>query len=496
MRIALAILVSLLALVVGCQVTPEYRRPAVLATNSVPTHFTGDSATTNGVIWKVAEPGAHLPRNGWWEIFHDATLNRLETMATNANQDLAAGLARIEQARALLQTARAGSMPQISAGASGIRQGTSQNAPQNGRPAGARHEYSTMNAGVGLSWELDLWGRVRAQSEAARARMTATVDDFESGKLAVAAEVATTYFTIGALDIELLSLKDSVETYKRSLELTRNRRQEGIASDLDVSLAETQLRTTEAQIPVVRLQRISALNALAVLCGRPATGFEVAPKLNGTEGLPMIPVTLPSDLLERRPDIAAAERRMAAANADAGVAKASFYPRFMFSGLAGLQSVDIGTWFDWPSRLWSVGPSLEVPLFTGKRLKSQLAFARAAYQETTARYRQTVLRAFQEMETQMATVQLKHAQLDAETAALTSARRTLAVADNRYRAGLVTYLEVATAQAAVLARERTLDQLLGDCRIATVNLIKAAGGGWDMGEKQPLPPQPSPIPHN
>ena len=286
-----------------------------------------------------------------------------------------------------------------------------------------------------------------------------------------------------ALEAEYEVLQRTVVSYKRSWELTVNRRKGGIASDLDVSQAQTQLRTTEAQLPAVRLQRRRVLHAIATLCGQPAPDFGIAETGQGTNAVPTVPVTLPSELLERRPDIARAERRMAAANSEIGVAQGAFYPRLQINGLAGFESVSGSSWFDWPSRLWAVGPSLEFPLFTGGRNKARLAFARAAYNETVGAYRQTVLGAFQEVEDQVAAQSLLRTQLEAEEAALASARQTVDIANNRYDAGLVTYLEVSTAQNAELIVERTVVELRGQTMVAAVGLIKALGGGWQAPQQ-------------
>jgi len=331
---------------------------------------------------------------------------------------------------------------------------------------------------------------VRRQTEAARARVAASAADVESTKLILQAEVAADYFTLRALDAELGLIADTIDTYRRSLELTANRRKGGVASDLDVAQAETQLRTTEAELPALQLQRTKLLHAMAALCGQAASGFELAQPRAGLAPPPALPVTVPSELLERRPDIAAAERRMAAANAEIGVAQSAFYPRLQFSGLAGLQSVDASAWFDWPSRFWAVGPSLELPLFTGGRNRAQLASARAAHDEAVARYRQTALAAFQEVEDQLAAQHLLASQLESESAALTAARHTLEIANNRYKAGLVTYLEVATAQSAALARERAVAQLQGEKLVAAIGLIKALGGGWQAPTKELAMPKP------
>src|SRR5262249_33965207 len=273
-------------------------------------------------------------------------------------------------------------------------------------------------------------------------------DDLAALILTIQAEIATDYFTLRALDSEYDLLSRTAETYRRSLELTMNRRKGGVATELDVAQAQTQLRATESDLPALRLQRARLEHALATLCGQPATGFRVAVATNYTEKIPAVPLAMPSELLERRPDVAAAEQGMAAANADIGVAQGAFYPRLLLNGLAGFQSISASSWFDWPSRFWAFGPTLELPLYTCGRNRAQLAFARATYDETVAGYRQTVLNAFQEVEDQIAAQQLLHEQLTSEQAALVAAQHTVEIANNRYKAGLVTYLEVATAQSA------------------------------------------------
>lgn len=462
----------------GCRVGPDYHRPAVLGTNAMPAAFSG--AATNGLAsqWKTVEPSAHFPRGAWWEVFNDSELNRLETLANAGNQELAVAAARFEQARAVVDVARSELFPHISANPSYFRQRTSFNQPQNGHAAGIGPTFDNFIIPLEAGWEVDLWGRVRRQVEAARAELAANADVLEAIRLAVQAELATDFFALAAADAEYDLLQRTVETYRRSLELTRNRRAGGIANDLDVSQAASQLKAAEAQLPGVELERTRLRHALATLCGQPATTFKVGLPPGMSPEPPVSPGVLPSELLERRPDIAAAERRMAAANASVGVAQTAFYPRVRLNGLAGFQSVDAGTLFDWPSRFWALGPSVDLPLFTGGRNRAELARARAAYDENVAQYRQTVLVAFQEVEDQLAAQALLAARLEAETAALTAARQTLEIANNRYKAGLVTYLEVAVAQSAALTRESTVVLLRAERLTATVALIKAVGGGW------------------
>ena len=467
-------LLALAVLVPGCMVGPDYKRPSALGTNAMPPAFT-ETTVTNLGEWKPAEPSAHLPRGTWWELFGDAELNRLETMATTGNQELAAALAHFEQARALVNVARADLFPQVSAASSFSRQRSSANSV-----SGKSSTFNTFSVPLEAGWELDLWGRVRRGVEGARARLTAAADDLESAKLAIQAEVAIDYFTLRALDEQYALFQQTIKAYQRSLELTQNRHKSGIATEYDVSLAETQLKSTEAQLPAVDLQRANLRHALATLCGQPATSFAIVESKTTPTNAPVIPNAVPSELLERRPDIASAERRMAAANADVGVATSAFYPRVMLNGLAGFQSIDAGTLFNWPSRVWSVGPSLQLPLFTGGRTRAQLASTRAAYDATVANYRQTVLSAFQEVEDQLAAQRLLAQEFEAENAALKSARRTLEISNTRYKGGVITYLEVAIAQSAALAHEQTVVQLSARRLSAAVSLIKALGAGWSL----------------
>jgi outer membrane protein, multidrug efflux system len=463
-----------LAIIAGCSVGPDYRRPAALKTEPVPEAFTVPTGTNNFGEWKTAEPSANLPRGAWWEIFGDTELSRLETLAASGNQSLAAAAARLEQSRADLGIAKSDFYPQFSAEPEVIPQRLSPNAPlQKGT-----HTYNNFVAPLNMNWELDLWGRVRRQVETARASFVASADDLESARLALQAEVALDYFSLRELDEERRVVAESIETFRHSLELTQNRRKGGIVSDLDVSQAETQLRSTEAELPAIDLERARVLHALATLCGQSAINFQLA-TVPLTNGIPGVPARVPSELLERRPDIAAVERRMASANAQVGVAKSAFYPRVFLTGAAGFQSISADNLFDWPSRVWSLGPSVTLPIFTGGRNRSQLAGARAGYDEAVANYRQTVLTAFQEVEDQLAAQKLLARQIEAQQAALAAARHTLEIANNRYKAGVVTYLEVATAQSAALSNERSFIELEGKRLNAEVGLIKAVGGNWE-----------------
>jgi len=455
-------------------VGPDYQRPSALGTNAMPAAFAEITATNVGK-WKPAEPSAHLPRGSWWEIFEDPELNRLETLATADNQQLAVAFANFQQARTLVDVARSVAFPQISTTPSFSRQRTSANSV-----AGKSSTFNTFNIPLDASWELDLWGRVRRGVEGSRARLTAAVDDLESAKLTIQAELAIDYFTLRSLEVQHQVLVENIAAYRRSLELTQNRHKSGIATELDVAQAETQLRSTEARVPVVDLQSATLRHAMATLCGQPAPTFVVNPVPAATNAPPSVPIAVPSELLERRPDIAAAERLMAAANADIGVARAAFYPSVVINGLAGFQSIDAGALFNWESRVWALGPSLQLPLFTGGRNRAQLASALAAYDGVVANYRQTVLSAFQEVEDQLAAQRLLAQQYDAENAALKAARRTLEISMAKYKGGVITYLDVAIAQSAALVHEQTVVGLRAARLTASVSLIKALGAGWNV----------------
>ncbi len=475
------------AVLAGCAVGPNYQRPAALPNQPLPKAFTTVNEGTNLVVWKIAEPAADAPRGNWWEVFNNSELDQLEELALTNNQNLAAFAAQFEQARELMVEARSEFYPQLSAGGTPngdiTRERTSINAPEQGQPAGNAFTYNTFTAPIYLGWEIDLWGRVRRLSQAAHARFVASVDDWESAQLDVAAEVADDYFTLRTLDDQYNLVANTVTAYRRSLELTENLRRGGAVSDLDVAQAATQLHAAEAQLPDIQLRRTQTLHALAIICGQSPVDFFMATNSQEAMNIPEIPPSVPSELLEHRPDIAAAERRMAAANADIGVAKAAFFPAIRINGLAGFQSVDTSSWFNWSSRLWSVGPSIELPLFTGGYNRANLAAAHAAYNQEVANYRETVLNAFGEVEDELAAQRLLADEWNAENQAVAAARHALDVANNQYKDGLVTYLNVATAQTTALAHESSAVQLEGERLTAAVNLIKALGCEWQQTEE-------------
>jgi len=460
----------------GCAVGPDYQRPPALGTNAVPAKF-GDVSITNAGNWKVAEPSAELPHGNWWILYNDAELNRVEALAVSNNQQIAVAVANFDEARAAVKVAQANFFPQISANPSATRQRTSANSSPNGFTANGR-TYNTFSVPADASWEVDIWGRVRRLSEAAGAQFVASADDLESAKLSVQAEVAMDYFTLRALDEQSALLSRTAVAYQHALELTQNRQKSGIADELDVAQAETQLKSAQAQISAVDLQRAQTRHALAVLCGQSATTFALGQGTVDLTNVPAIPLTVPSEWLEHRPDIAAAERRMAAANAQIGVAKAAFYPKVTLNGSGGFESISASTLFDWPSHLWAVGPTIQFPLFTGGQNLAQLQSAKAAYNGTVATYRQTILTAFQDVEDQLAGQTFLASQLAEETAAMQSAERALDIATKRYKAGVEQYLDVITAQTTALAQEESVNTLRGQRLATSVALIKAMGAGW------------------
>ncbi len=464
----------------GCAVGPDYHRASPLPAQTLPDRFQ-KPVETEGAVWQVASPAASKARGPWWQLFGDANLNGLEEQAQTNNQDLAAAAAAFEQACDLTAAARSTFYPQFVAGGTPdgdiTRQQTSASLPLLGRPAGATHTYNTFTAPIYLGWELDLWGRVRREVESARASQEASRDDLESARLEIHAEVADDYFTVRTLQAQYQLITNTIASYLLSYSLTRDLRTGGNASDLDVAQAATQLHTAEAQLPEIRLKLAQTLHALAVLCGRWPDDFTTSPGA-GLPPVPVIPPGVPSQLLENRPDVAAAEQRMAAANAQIGVAKAAFFPALRLDGLAGFQSLGASSWFNWPNQFWSVGPSVQLPLFMGGLNRANLAAAHAGYNQTVAQYRSTVLNAFAEVSDQLSAQHWLEDEQESVGEAVTSADKALEIANNRYRAGLVTYLDVETEQTQALSVEQSAVQLKGDRLVAAVNLIKALGAGW------------------
>lgn len=424
--------------------------------------------------WKVAEPADALARGEWWKLFGDPALDELIERALAANQDLRAAAARVEQARAAAGIARSNYWPQIAAHGEVVRERTSSTT-DNVFPDTLTTTY---RAPLSASWEVDLFGRVRHLTASARADAEATAATFESVRLALTSDVAASYFSLRALDQELASLRDSVGLRRRARELAQARFANGTAAELDVARADTELATTEAEAAALANRRATLQNALAVLLGAPAPSFDLSTLNPQLPTPPAVPPGLPAALLERRPDIAAAERALAAAQSRIGVAKAAFFPAISLTGSAGYASAEIDGLFKADSRIWSIGPSLYLPIFQGGRNRANLERSRAVHDEAVAVFRQRVLVAFREVQDALTATRLFAEQAAAQERALVAARRATALAQTRYDAGLVSFLEVIDAQRTALATERASAHL-GALRLnASVALIKALGGGW------------------
>ncbi len=453
----------------ACAVGPDYVKP----TAPTPAGYKEMEG------WKVAEPKDHEVRGKWWEVFNDPQLNALEEQVNISNQNIAQAEAQFRQATALVKVAQASYFPTVTVNPSFTRSQRSSNLVQGVSVPGTLSSDHLLPANV--SWEVDVWGRIRRSVESSLASAAASAGDLESVRLATQAALAQNYFQLLALDAQKSLFDTTVVAYEKSLELTKNRYTSGVASKADVLQAETQLKTTRAQAIDIGVQRSQVEHAVALLVGRPASDFSLASKpLNMTP--PPLPVGLPSELLERRPDIAAAERRVAAANAQVGVAVAAYFPRFTLGASGGYESTDLSQLLTWPSRFWSLGPSLAGTVFDGGLRRGQTEQARAAYDATVAFYRQTVLTGFQEVEDNIAALRILEAEAVAQDEAVKAAQESLKVTLNQYKAGTVNYLNVVIAQAIANNNERVAASIAGRRMTAAVLLIKALGGGWKNAE--------------
>jgi NodT family efflux transporter outer membrane factor (OMF) lipoprotein len=423
--------------------------------------------------WKIAQPADAVLRGTWWELFGDADLNELQGRVDLSNQNLKAAEAQFAAARAALRRSRSALYPHISAAPEISR--TRQSA--NRVPGGLRGSFGDFLLPLDASYEADVWGRIHQIVEASRTSAQATAADLESARLSIHAELALDYFRLRGLEREKQLLDSAVSSFERALELTENRFRGGVASQADVALAETQLEATRAQAVDLGVERAALEHAIALLVGRPASEFSlaVAPL---TAAPPPVPVGLPSELLERRPDIAAAERRVASANAQVGVTTAAYYPLIALSGAIGFEASSFGSWLATASHFWTVGPAALVNVFDGGRRRADADQARAAYEQASALYRESVLAAFREVEDQLAALRILDEEAAIQQRAVEAAARSLAQATNRYRGGLVSYLEVTAAQSAALANERAAVNILTRRMTASVLLLKGLGGGW------------------
>ena len=462
------IITGTFALLNACTAGPDYVRPTAV----VP------AAYKEVAGWKAAQPKDNCIKGAWWEIFNDPQLNALEAQVNISNQNIIAAEAQFREARALVQQARAGYFPTVTAGASFTRTRSRAASGSQGSLSGV----SDYQLPVDVSWEPDVWGRVRRMVEASQANAQASAADLGATQLSLQGELAQDYFQLRTLDAQKQLLDATVMAYQKSLDLTKYLYAQGVDSSADVLQAETQLKTTEAQAIDLGVQRAQMEHAIALLAGKPASDFSI-PVAPLAVVSPAIPVGMPSELLERRPDIAAAERLVASANAQIGVAESAFYPSITLSASGGFASPDISKWLTWPSRLWSIGSAISETVFDAGLRQALTEQARAAYDASVASYRQTVLTGFQEVEDNLAALRILEQEAGVQDEAVKAARQTVAVITNQYKAGTVSYLNVIVSQSTELADENTAVSILGRRMSASVLLIKALGGGWKAADQ-------------
>ncbi len=456
-------------LAAACAVGPNYKKPPV----ETPAAFKEQPPEN----WKTAEPKDGVLRGKWWEIFGDPQLNALEEQVAVSNQTLAQAEAQFRGARAAVQAARAGLFPTVTAGA----------AVTNSRVSVSRTATGTTRTGtvtiyqapVDLSYEFDLWGRVRREIEANVANAQASAADVEAVRLSLETELAIDYFQLHGLDEQRQLLDTTVADYERAFEITTKRHDQGVSSGADVAQAQTQLESARAQAIDLGVARAEFEHAIAILAGKPPSDLTIAPAPINVAP-PAIPVALPAELVERRPDVAAAERRMAAANAEIGVARAAYFPSLTLGASGGLESSTLTKLFSLPSRFWSLGPALVATVFDGGRRRAATAQAEAAYDANVAAYRESVLAAFENVEDNLAALRILDAEATQQAAATAAAERAMKLARTRYTGGITSYLEVIAAQNAALNNQRAAVDVRVRQMTASVNLVKALGGGWSV----------------
>jgi len=464
-RVAVSLLGA--SMLVGCSLAPTYKTPEV----SAPVAYKVDTA-----IWQPAQPADRQPRGDWWKAYKDSTLDDMIARLDAANADLAVAMAHFDQATAYAAQARAGYFPTVSAGAYATRNKQSQTRAL--RSSTQPNLYDDHAVGLMANYELDLWGHVRNQVDAGEAGAQAAAADLESIHLSLRAELANDYLALRMLDAQSKLMSEEIGDYVKALELTQNRFRGGIDSGLDVSRAKVQLETAKARYSDIAASRALYEHAIATLVGESASGFSIPPAVVDIQ-LPSIPVGVPATLLQRRPDISAAERRLAEANARIGVARAAYFPTLNLAASAGYESAYQSAWLTAPNLFWSLGPNALLTIFDAGRRRAVVAQAEAVFRVEGAQYRSAVLHAFQDVEDDLSLLNNLSEESVVLTDAVADTRHTLDIAMNRYREGIASYLEVVTAQAS--AEQVQLDELnLRRRRLqASVNLIRALGGGWD-----------------
>jgi NodT family efflux transporter outer membrane factor (OMF) lipoprotein len=455
----------------GCTVGPNYVRP----TAEVPTAYKELPPD-----WKPAQPSDAIAKGKWWEIYQDDQLNSLEAQIDVSNQTLKAAQEQFAQARAALRITRSNLFPTVSTDPSVSRTHLAPNEPLYNAATESK-DYNTFTIPVDVSYEPDLWGRVRRTVEASRSEAQATAADLANVNLSLHAELASDYFQLRGLDAQKQLLDSTVDSYEKALDLTESRFHGGLASAVDVAQAQTILETTRAQSVDVGVQRSAYEHAIAVLIGKPAAQFSL-PQIPLTTPPPVIPSGLPSDLLERRPDISAAERRVQEQNAQIGVARAAYFPLVTLSGAGGFESTVFTTLIQGPSGFWMLGGDAAETLFDAGRRRGVSDQAKAAWNQSVDNYRQTVLTAFQEVEDNLAALRILENEANTQAGAVAAAQHSLSLSVTRYKGGVTNYLEVTTAQSAALSDEVTAVNILTRRMAASVLLIKAIGGGWNASQ--------------
>jgi NodT family efflux transporter outer membrane factor (OMF) lipoprotein len=475
-RLEFILAAALLLLTAGCMVGPKYSRPSA----PIAPAFKESSEWKEGDGWKVAQPNDTALRGKWWELYGDTKLNELEEQVDPSNQTLKEAEANFRQARAAIRFNRAAEAPTIGVAPSISTVRASANQPYF-VPSLANNGTGDFTLPVDLSYEVDLWGRIRRTVTAAKEQAQASAADLDTVRLSLHSEVAIDYFEVRNADAQKQLLDDTVKAYSDALQLTKYRFEGGAAPKADVAQAQTQLDQTRVQASDIMVQRAQYEHALAILIGKPPAEFHLPPLPINIQApvLPEPPVTLPAQLLERRPDIAEAERRMAAANEQIGIAKAAYYPTLNIAAVVGLEGTSVLNWFNWPSRFWAVGPTLSETLFDAGRRRATTESALGAYDGNVATYRQTVLNAYQQVEDNLVALHILNTESTQQHSATASAEESLQLSQNRYAGGVDTYLQVVIWQTTALTNERNDIDIMRRRLEANVLLIKALGGGWD-----------------
>ena len=467
---------AFLFLITGCAVGPNYHRPDVATA----------PAWKEQPPWRAADPKDSIPKGNWWTTFGDSELDQYETQALKSNQTIEVARYQLQQARASARITQSGLFPQLTAGISAQRAQTSVGKPT---ASGIRLASPTVSNDFiipfNLTWEADLFGGVRRSVESANATYQASAAALENVRLVITSELAVDYFSLRELDAEIAVLNSSVEYQNKSLTLVQNRHTGGIASGLDVAQQETLLNSTRTQATLLRQQRAQFEHAIAALVGVPAPSFSVPVKPLALPP-PAVPIGVPSDVLERRPDIAESERQMAAQNAQIGVAKSAYYPGINIVASGGFENTGLGSIIGASTGFWALGANVAETVLSGGRRRAQVDFARSGYGASVANYRQTVLTAFQEVEDSLSGLGVLAEAAETQQQAVTAAQRALQISNDRYTGGLVTYLDVINAQQNLLDTQRLATQILGQRLVTSVSLVKALGGGWDSSSLQAI----------